>query len=807
MRFNFYICKVGLIALLLNGGSLSQNFLFMGIAHAQAESAKEAPIVASVSSVLGKAYLLRGDKIPCVKGMKLYAADQLVTSAKAAVKIVFADGSNFVALENSSVSIEDYYTLLKGNKLTVNSVLQLIRGKARFFFKPRDGGQHAVVKTSNGVFGVRGTEFFIDQTVPEKTELVVLKGVVAATNVDKPLEEVMVNANERTSVGEKTAPEKVTAAPAQLVAELKKSVESLPEKTEDGIAPEDIDLPAPIAQAPTLNRRISVAAKSAPIQNSSVSSTNAAPLLVQNPNVPEALVLPLNAVLMTKSGLSCDFNSIARMRRASQLIDVEAVTLGRELADCPALRDESLFWLYFYHKAVAENGAANEVSKWGRQEQIPLDSKSERERLLLGAMEGKFSDLKKKIESKDAIYINDSEAILALARSLVRAGKYSEAQNIYALIAQTKRLQLEMRAEIEAAYVLLLDSKFDVAEAKFEQIKNTNLSFEWNRAAERGIELARAHTLKSKGTELRSLAFEISHYRDADSFLHSKGSVTADHSWFNIGAENHRLSLKNNGAELEKRGAVSLWVAKKIDLSSGTIIALKGGLFEAQKHNGFFNLDGQYKFDFDLGIFAGIKMEPLALNSEVNNATALELNEMTVSGGVFWRDWLKYRLSISGVGEKESKFDQLLDAKLQLHRGVHAGDFVVIVGSIHHERHKEAVAEIYSPESEVDLTGGVNLGKQIFDPTHLNIDFIYGFVNRKARSEGEVNLKIKSEKRETVAKETQMRLRVGTEFQCSKSLMAKLGAQYQRADNEFAQKTFDSLSALASLNWKMSPLL
>ena len=806
MRFNFYICKFGLIALVLNGASFFQDFHFESIALAQAESAKEAPIVASVASVLGKAYLLRGDKIPCVKGMKLYAADQLMTSAKAAVKIVFADGSNFVALENSSVSIEDYYTLLKGNKLTVNSVLQLVRGRARFFFKPRDGGQNAVVKTSNGVFGVRGTEFFIDQSVPEKTELVVLKGVVAATNVDKPLEEVMVNANERTSVGEKTAPEKVTAAPAQLVAELKKSVEALPEKTEDGVAPEDIDLPAPIAQAPKLNRRISVA-KSAPIENSSVSAANSARLLVQNPNVPEALVLPLNAVLMTKSGLSCDSNSLARLRRASQLIDVEAVTLGRELAECPALRDESLFWLYFYHKAMAENGAANELSKWGRQEQIPLDSKSERERLLLGALEGKFSDLKKKIDSKDSAYINDSEAILALARSLVRAGKYSDAQSIYAQIAQTIRLQIEMRAEIEAAYVLLLDAKYDVAEARFEQIKNSNLSFEWNRAVERGIELARAHTLKSKGTELRSLAFEISHYRDSDSFLHSKGSVRADHSWFNIGAGNHRLSLKNNGTQLEKRGAVSLWISKKIDLSSGTIISLKGGLFEAQKHNGFFSVDGQYKFDFDLGIFAGIRMEPLALNSEVNNATALELNETTVSGGFFWRDWLKYSLNISGAGEKESKFDQLLDAKLQLHRGIHAGDFVAIVGSIHHERHKEAVAEIYSPESEVELTGGVNLGKQIFDPVHLNIDFIYGFVNRNARAEGEVNLKIKSEKRETVAKETQMRLRVGTEFQCSKSLMAKFGAQYQRADNEFAQKTFDSLSALASLNWKMSPAL
>jgi hypothetical protein len=186
--------------------------------HAQGQEGS----IGKLGNIIGKAEIVRGGKnISAAKGMDVFTTDVLVTSPKTAVKIQFIDGSTFMAFENASIKIEEYKVQANGNSVSLKSAINVVKGKVRFFVKPKPNGSNdSTFKTPNAVMGIRGTSGFIDTTIPGKTQLVVLTGKVEIRNPQAPQIPVMVGANQMTDVVGRQNPTLPKEAPASLLSNL-----------------------------------------------------------------------------------------------------------------------------------------------------------------------------------------------------------------------------------------------------------------------------------------------------------------------------------------------------------------------------------------------------------------------------------------------------------------------------------------------------------------------------------------------------------------------------------------------------------
>jgi hypothetical protein len=179
--------------------------------------------------LIGKASIIRnGNSLPVKKGMEIFATDELITEKRTAVKIIFSDGGNFMAFEDSKVKISEYKFKSAGDKSSLKSVFDVAKGKVRFFVKPETGRTNETnFKTSNAVMGIRGTSGFIDASNPNNTQLVVLTGKVEVSNPKFPGQSVLVPPNQMTNVVAGKAPTPPKVAPPSLVAGLNAQAEKV----------------------------------------------------------------------------------------------------------------------------------------------------------------------------------------------------------------------------------------------------------------------------------------------------------------------------------------------------------------------------------------------------------------------------------------------------------------------------------------------------------------------------------------------------------------------------------------------------
>lgn len=797
----------------------------------------EAQPVAAVASVIGKAFLLRGDKIPVVKGMKLYASDQIITSSNGIVKVIFADGSNFVAMGDSSLEIEDYRTQLKGPKLTVNSVLNLVRGKVRFFIKPRDGGHSSTVKTSNAVLGVRGTLFYVDQTEPQKTELVVVKGSVAIANPDKPSEEVLVAANQTSSVLAGKEPAKASPAPTQLVAELTSKALTLPDKSDDGALPDDVDLPPPSAPLPTPKSQrqgnSASPASGSMIANGAGQGGGAAQSQVQSQFqsqsglsgrdiiTPEFMVLPLGATQVTKTGVGCDAASLVRLRRGATLADPETLVIGREMASCEGVRDEVLFWLHFYHKARGEGAEAQDVARYGVEEKIPLDVRPERERILSGANEGRPADLKKKLDAKDPLYAQDAQALLVFARALARAGKFEEALVQYRAVSKIKKLKSDRDLDIEIATVQLLQGDFEKAESSFAKVLEEEAGRPSREAAERGLALARVRKLKPSGIEFEKLSFIVNTKRTADKFAITEAGFRSDNRWANVQVS--RLSLSSpKYSKNQKQSATEISADKEMVFSSGVKLAGKAGDFIAGDKNVLI-FDGglSYVAPFGLSARASFGQSPFA-KVEGTHPESLGWSATAIRLGFGFMTYADYGFETIKVDQFEFFQRHRLEGTVPLHRGGAAGDVISLKLLAHHESHPKVVAAYFSPAKETAAGLGFALTQTLPARIQAHVSGSFSVVSRTLHaasaagaastapvtppapaappSGGESQLA--SQKRQGLTDESLSRAAFGVEYEWSRTSVFILEGRYLRADDQNLKNVYDEFGVEAKWEWR-----
>lgn len=142
----------------------------------------ERPLVV-IQKMLGEARVTRDNNTVMGKAkMILQKGDRISVGKRSSVIIRFADGSEHTLLQNSDVIVQDVLSVDDGSEFNLVSTLKMLRGKVRYYFKPRQSRKHSRVKTHNATLGVRGTKFFVDNQDEVNTHVVVFSGEVEATS-------------------------------------------------------------------------------------------------------------------------------------------------------------------------------------------------------------------------------------------------------------------------------------------------------------------------------------------------------------------------------------------------------------------------------------------------------------------------------------------------------------------------------------------------------------------------------------------------------------------------------------------------
>jgi hypothetical protein len=179
--------------------------------------------VGRLEAVFGRVVVKRGGKnIACAVGTELFATDTLKVEGSGTAMLRFTDGSSVVAAENSELNVARYSAMARGKTRSASMLLDVLKGKLRFFFKKTD----ATVRTSNATIGVRGTTFFIDAQ-GASTQVVMVEGRVAVANLTAPEKVIEVGANQLTRVLEHAAPDVPVKVPPAVFAALSSAVKEV----------------------------------------------------------------------------------------------------------------------------------------------------------------------------------------------------------------------------------------------------------------------------------------------------------------------------------------------------------------------------------------------------------------------------------------------------------------------------------------------------------------------------------------------------------------------------------------------------
>lgn len=183
----------------LNTRTLAQHVVtlvllaFAGLAPAKAWAAT---VTAMVTHVVGSGEVERAGQLLNVKvGLLVKKGDRFTLSAKSAIKVTFTDGSQVTLFEKTNFTLEDMGSTAGGG---LDAKLDVLKGKVRFFVKPKSVENKVRFKTAQSVMGVRGTSGIIEASETE-TRLFVTTGKVGIASLasvagEAPASDVLVTA-------------------------------------------------------------------------------------------------------------------------------------------------------------------------------------------------------------------------------------------------------------------------------------------------------------------------------------------------------------------------------------------------------------------------------------------------------------------------------------------------------------------------------------------------------------------------------------------------------------------------------------
>jgi hypothetical protein len=136
------------------------------------------------------------------------------TSSKSSVMIKFSDGSLVKIGPLSSLTISK-----AAGASGKNTKLDIAGGKVYARVKKKDSSSDFTIKTPTAIAGVRGTYYSSEVDEDASSKFDVFEGEVAVSSIDNPTAEILVKANQTTSVKQGQAPAAPTAIPKERAGE------------------------------------------------------------------------------------------------------------------------------------------------------------------------------------------------------------------------------------------------------------------------------------------------------------------------------------------------------------------------------------------------------------------------------------------------------------------------------------------------------------------------------------------------------------------------------------------------------------
>lgn len=693
------------------------------IPSAQAQDAVDSA-VAQAGATVGQCFVLRGkEKIRIAKGFKLFAGDQIVTSKNSVIEIIYADGSNNVLQENSSISIEEFKTTMNGERLGVKSILNMVRGKARFFFRPRPGGVNATVKTKSSVMGVRGTTFVVDEDENTKeTKVAVLTGQVAVKSTEAPESAaVLVKPNQATSIKPNQSPTAPKNLSKEEVEQVARAVPAPVGKSQDGYIPETLELPAP--------------------EPEELTST---PESVRNDSAQKSKDSGITAVFIdrrTNRDPLCARYRFDELKRYAQSFDPNAVNIGRQLAKCAAGADEAVYWLAFYHVGLAElNQAANVGRFLTPPQKTQLDSMSEYDQIIFSANNGSPKALKEKVDAKNGLG-TDGESLLVLARALVRVGNYKDARTYYARYLKLKMIKADdSEVRVEEIYSYLWASDYPSAEKMFSNILRENINSTARASAERGFLIATNRNFQPGfmkevlSFSIRSLNMDDVGYNETSGTI--EGQVLND---YNVRARYFTLTASQDSEfeTNEKSQSADIFVQRRFQKIWGLGFNAGLGYSGVGKGHALYagSIDGTYT-KFDLGWKLGVFGAPLVYRDRAVRADSFDIRDNAVSAQLTYGPYVDYRFTLHMLSTDGSYIENNLSIRVPLLPRVPATDKLNLKLFIQTESHGEkSSVRYYAPQNLAVYGAGIEFDSQVLSWLRLGADGEFGIMSQKIPTE------------------------------------------------------------------------
>jgi hypothetical protein len=125
----------------------------------------------------------------------VHVGDQIHTGPGGTVTLTLPDSSYMVITENSTVTIQDFWTT------SYRNIVDVMMGKVRFYIQRLGGRPNPYrVQTPTALIAVRGTIFEVTSYDPKLTEVSCLEGSVTVETLGLPNREVILEAGKHTMV-------------------------------------------------------------------------------------------------------------------------------------------------------------------------------------------------------------------------------------------------------------------------------------------------------------------------------------------------------------------------------------------------------------------------------------------------------------------------------------------------------------------------------------------------------------------------------------------------------------------------------
>lgn len=245
------------------------------------------------------------------------------------------------------------------------------------------------------------------------------------------------------------------------------------------------------------------------------------------------------------SALACGLKELVLFEEKAQTLEKDAEQFGRKLLECPSEGREAFQWLAFLARMRGEKNilvwkvAAKERAANGKNRGENLNLSNSIESEIDASYAGAYEKLQARIDSGNPNYVRSYEAQIAVARALIRVGRFNDGRHYF---DNAIRLGAHQgRFDIERLYTFIWEKNWELAEREIVRLRFDSDNNELKQGISRAQKLL--SSLKNNGfTENSPILGK------------NRGVFQTEISNFNIDREYRRYSLSvgwHDGVDLQ----------------------------------------------------------------------------------------------------------------------------------------------------------------------------------------------------------------------------------------------------------------